>query len=96
MDAALRLFAQKGFSGTRTKEIAKKAGISEALIFQHFKTKEGLYNEALKETLKGHPMVPEIVRHIGAPGRPGGSDRICRAHDRARAPGREDVPAHHL
>ncbi len=38
------LFAQKGFKGTTTREIAKKAGISEAVIFRHFPKKEALYS----------------------------------------------------
>lgn len=43
MEAAIRLFAQKGFQGTKTKEIAEAAGINEALIFRDFQTKEKLY-----------------------------------------------------
>lgn len=38
------LFAENGFRGTTTREIAKKAGISEAVIFKHFSKKEDLYN----------------------------------------------------
>src|SRR5207245_10908867 len=41
--AAAALFAQKGFNGTTTREIAKNAGISEALPFKHFPTKRALY-----------------------------------------------------
>src|SRR5437870_13402598 len=41
--AAASLFAQKGFNGTTTREIAKTAGISEALLFRHFPTKRALY-----------------------------------------------------
>jgi TetR/AcrR family transcriptional regulator len=40
---AIRLFSQKGFSGTTTKEIALAAGVTEALIFRHFATKDDLY-----------------------------------------------------
>ena len=60
IDAALRLFADKGFSGTRTREIAELAGISETLIFQHFKTKEDLYRAALGELFGSHPVMPEV------------------------------------
>ena len=60
LDAALRLFAEKGFSGTRTREIAVLAGISETLIFQHFKTKEDLYGAALTELFGQHPVMPEL------------------------------------
>src|SRR5439155_15495557 len=41
--AAASLFAQKGFNGTTTREIAKSAGISEALLFKYFPTKRALY-----------------------------------------------------
>jgi TetR/AcrR family transcriptional regulator len=37
------LFARQGFNGTTTKEIAAKAGVTEALIFRHFPSKEDLY-----------------------------------------------------
>ncbi len=38
------VFTEKGFKGTTTKELAKAAGISEALLFRHFPTKEALYS----------------------------------------------------
>ena len=37
------VFAQKGFHGTTTLELAKAAGVSEALLFKHFPSKEALY-----------------------------------------------------
>lgn len=37
------LFSKKGFKGTTTREIARGAGISEAVIFKHFSRKEDLY-----------------------------------------------------
>jgi AcrR family transcriptional regulator len=40
IEAALNVFAEKGFDGARTKEIAEAAGVSEALVFKHFKNKE--------------------------------------------------------
>lgn len=39
---AQRLFAEKGYMDTSTKEIAQKAGVSEALIFKHFGNKDNL------------------------------------------------------
>jgi AcrR family transcriptional regulator len=44
---AISLFAQKGFRGTTTKEIAQAAGVSEAMVFRHFATKEELYSAIL-------------------------------------------------
>jgi AcrR family transcriptional regulator len=40
---AVSLFSQRGFRGATTKEIAQAAGISEAMVFRHFATKEELY-----------------------------------------------------
>jgi AcrR family transcriptional regulator len=44
---AISLFAQRGFSGTTTKEIAKAAGVSEAMVFRHFSSKSELYDAIL-------------------------------------------------
>lgn len=44
---AIESFARKGFSGTKTKDIAAAAGVSEAILFRHFATKEDLYHAIL-------------------------------------------------
>ena len=44
---AVSLFSQRGFRGTTTKEIAQAAGISEAMVFRHFATKQELYTAIL-------------------------------------------------
>ncbi len=54
---ALRLFAQYGFDGTSTKQIAREAGISEGLIFHYFPTKGDLLN-AVFET--SHSFTTEL------------------------------------
>ena len=45
---AVSLFSQRGFKGTTTKEIAKAAGVSEAMVFRHFENKEALYGAILE------------------------------------------------
>jgi len=47
LDAALELFSRKGFGGATTKEIAAAAGVTEAIIFRHFPTKQALYTAVL-------------------------------------------------
>ncbi len=42
--AVRRVFAEKGFDGTTTRELAVAAGVSEALLFKHFPNKEALYS----------------------------------------------------
>lgn len=49
LESATALFAAKGFNGTKTREIAKRAGVSEALVFRHFPTKDHLYAAILAE-----------------------------------------------
>lgn len=44
---AIKIFSESGFSGTTTKEIARVAGVSEAIIFRHFATKRELYHAIL-------------------------------------------------
>ncbi len=41
--AVRRVFAEKGFHGTTTRDLAHAAGVSEALLFKHFPNKEALY-----------------------------------------------------
>jgi len=42
LEIALELFSNLGYANTSTSKIAKKAEVSEGLIFRHFKNKEGL------------------------------------------------------
>jgi len=46
---AVESFARNGFSGTKTKDIAAAAGVSEAILFRHFSSKEDLYHAILDE-----------------------------------------------
>lgn len=45
VQAALPLFARKGFAQTTTKELAKAAGVSEPILYRHFPSKDALYLE---------------------------------------------------
>ena len=57
---AVSLFSQKGFGGTTTKEIAHAAGVSEAMVFRHFATKQELYTAILDhKACSGDSMNPE-------------------------------------
>jgi TetR/AcrR family transcriptional regulator len=47
VETALDFFSRKGYGGTTTKEIAAAAGVTEAIIFRHFPTKQDLYNAVL-------------------------------------------------
>lgn len=49
--SARTLFAARGFKGTTTAAIARKARVNEALIFRHFPAKEDLYAAILRDKL---------------------------------------------
>jgi len=49
--AARTVFACYGLEGARTQQIAKAAGISEALLFQHFASKTHLYRAVLRDVI---------------------------------------------
>lgn len=51
---AMRLFSERGFRGTTTKEIANAAGVSEAVIFKHFSNKDELYAAILDHKACDH------------------------------------------
>ena len=42
LDAATKIFAEKGYEGSRTSDIAKEANVAEGTIFRYFKTKKDL------------------------------------------------------
>ena len=60
VEAAKPLFARHGFAGTTTKEIAQAAGVSEALVFQHFPSKAALYREILQQGCEGDPGLERL------------------------------------
>ena len=61
---AMELFAKKGFRGATTRDLAAQAGVNEAIIFRHFKTKEELYSAILehKACEKHDERLEEIER----------------------------------
>jgi AcrR family transcriptional regulator len=58
--AASALFAANGFRGTTTREIAKQAGVSEALVFKYFPSKRALYAAILAEKSPLSQLMPAV------------------------------------
>jgi AcrR family transcriptional regulator len=56
LEAARPACAEKGFSGTTLDDIADAAGISRALVVQHFGTKEGVYEALSESAARVHPL----------------------------------------
>lgn len=59
---AMAAFARTGFKGTRSRDLAAAAGVSEALIFKHFPNKRALQKEIIEERLRqtGRFLPPDI------------------------------------
>src|SRR5215208_680067 len=64
LQTALKLFAAQGFDATSTRQIARKVGIAEGLIFHYFPTKASLL-AALLEDAAGKP-VSEVLRSVAS------------------------------
>lgn len=61
VEAVRDVFAEKGFDGTTTRELARAAGVSEALLYKHFPSKESLFAAMLDACAKG-PAFAEFNR----------------------------------
>ena len=62
LEAARRVFHQRGFAGARMEEIAREAGINKALLHYYYRSKERLFDEVFKEAVMGFlPRLMEIV-----------------------------------
>ena len=51
LDAAKKVFIKRGFSGTRTQEIADEAGINKSLLHYYFRSKDKLFKAIFQEAL---------------------------------------------
>ncbi|UZD39718.1 TetR/AcrR family transcriptional regulator [Capnocytophaga ochracea] len=49
--AARKVFHQKGYAGTRTRDIAEEAGINHAMLNYYFRSKEKLFEIVMMETM---------------------------------------------
>jgi len=49
--AAFAVFAEKGYSGARVEEVAKRAGVSKGLMYLYFKTKEELFKAVIRSVV---------------------------------------------
>lgn len=51
MQAAVKIFAEKGFQGTSVAEIVREVGAGKGVFYWYFSSKEALFGEILRETL---------------------------------------------
>jgi TetR/AcrR family transcriptional regulator len=75
ISVAVRLFAARGFSGTTTKAIAEGSGVSEAIVFRHFKSKEDLYGAILLEKAR-QDGYQQLIRSLKGFAKRGEDERL--------------------
>ncbi|MBI3946316.1 MAG: TetR/AcrR family transcriptional regulator [Armatimonadetes bacterium] len=63
LEAALALFSERGFTAATTRELAARAGITEAVIYRHFRSKA----EVLQGVLEHYTFLPELRRFAEVP-----------------------------
>jgi TetR/AcrR family transcriptional regulator len=68
VEIAIRHFAERGYNAARVEDIAAQLGIAKGSVFQHFKSKDGLFFEAYKKAVQSFPrymQAPPEVQAVG-------------------------------
>lgn len=62
IEEARKLFAEKGFNGTTTAEIAKQVGVTDAALYKHFKGKQELFISCILPVIEAglEATMPEV------------------------------------
>jgi AcrR family transcriptional regulator len=67
VEAAGRLFSDRGYDGVSVRELARRAGVNAAAINYHFGGKEGLYHAVLRKLIDDtEPMFVPMVERLRA------------------------------
>ena len=64
LDAAAKLFAERGYNSTSTKDIAKSADVNESTIFRLFKDKESLFEATLAHEIEKKAVSSDFVHQL--------------------------------
>src|SRR5215469_18760599 len=59
VDVAIQHFAEQGYHAARVEDIAAELDIAKGSVFQHFKSKDGLFLEAYKKAVRSFPKYME-------------------------------------
>ncbi|MCX6598199.1 MAG: TetR/AcrR family transcriptional regulator [Acidobacteria bacterium] len=51
LETAIRLFAERGFRGVTTRELAAEVGVTEPVLYQHFPSKRDLYHALIEHKM---------------------------------------------
>jgi AcrR family transcriptional regulator len=64
LDAALELFVEKGFSATRSEEVAARAGVAKGTLYLYYPSKEDLLKAVVRENLSA--LIAEAATIAGS------------------------------
>ena len=87
LDAALSVFAERGFEAARLDDVAARAGVAKGTLYLYFRDKEALFEELVRSAVS--PIIEAVSRAASAPDVPAGS----RSRDLLR-PVPEGGPGH--
>lgn len=89
LEAAVKVFAKKGYHGAKVAEIAKKAGVADGTIYLYFRNKEDILVSLFDEVMEEHiaQARAEIARVPSAPEKL----KVAARHHLALFSGNEDL-----
>jgi AcrR family transcriptional regulator len=79
LDAALAVFSARGYHPSSIDDIAREAGISKALIYEHFESKQGLYADLIERNAA--ELVKRLAAAIGSVEADSGAVRLATGLD---------------
>lgn len=68
LDIGRALFAERGFDGTSIEEIANRAAVSKPVVYEHFRSKEGLYAVVVDRAMEH--LLGAVTSALTAPAHP--------------------------
>jgi AcrR family transcriptional regulator len=65
LDTACKLFSEKGYRGTTTRELASAAGVTEPVLYEHFPSKSDLYRAIIEnQAQSGIEILTELTERF--------------------------------
>ena len=65
LDAALHVFAERGFEAARLEDVAARAGVAKGTLYLYFRDKEALFEELVRSAVS--PIIEAVSRAASAP-----------------------------
>jgi AcrR family transcriptional regulator len=94
MEAAIRLFSERGFRGTTTRALADACGVTEPVLYEHFKSKRELFEAIIDvKSREGVARATALLQPLAEAGQDrdlliGLGEFVCQCHTEDQAYGR--------